>query len=109
MPAISGQAASRGDGGGNSLTPANPWSATRGTHARGVPTAVCNRLVFATRMRDDSAATTIRIQAEQGRGQSGRTREEHMRWRLDATTVALAGWLRASGPTLVPSWPASLP
>jgi hypothetical protein len=55
MPAISGQAASRGDGGGNSLTPANPWSATRGTHARGVPTAVCNRLVFAAGMGDGSA------------------------------------------------------
>jgi hypothetical protein len=37
---------------GSSLTPANPWSATRGTHARGVPTAVCNRLVFAAGMGD---------------------------------------------------------
>jgi hypothetical protein len=67
MAAVWDQPAGGGDAGGNSLTPANPCSTTRGTHARDVPTGARNRLVFATGMGDGSARTTIRMQAEQGR------------------------------------------
>src|SRR4051794_20150972 len=55
----------RGDGGGNSLTPANPWSATRGTHARGVPTPSATGLSLQQGWATVQRERTIRMQAEQ--------------------------------------------